>query len=86
MSPSAFIIRITTPLLTLRGIVDFLLNRGIKLKSMNLLCVNDQEGILIIHCSMEKDKIRYTANLLEKMMGVMEVECLEGKVSNLIKG
>jgi hypothetical protein len=65
------------PLLTLRGIVDFLLNRSIKVRSINLHCMNDLEGILLIHCSIEKDKIRHTGNLLEKIKGVKEVEILK---------
>ena len=85
MSPCAFIIRMSTPLLTMRGIVDFLLNRGIKVKSMNLQCLNDLDGVLIIHCNMEKDRIKHAGNLLEKIKGVIEVEILQAHVSNLIK-
>jgi hypothetical protein len=77
MSPCVFIIKISMPLLTLKGIVDFLLNRSIKMKSVNLHCVNDLEGILIIHCIMEKDKLRHTGSLLEKLKGVTEVEILK---------
>jgi hypothetical protein len=85
MSPCAFIIRISNPLLTLKGIVDFLLNRSVKVWSMNLHCTSDLEGILLVHCSIEKDKIRYTGGLLEKLEGVIEVESLQAHVSNLIK-
>jgi len=85
MSPCAFILKISMPLQTLKGIVDFLLNRGVKLKSVNLHCMNDLEGILIIHCIMEKDKVRYTGQLLEKLKGITDVEILQARVSNLIK-
>jgi hypothetical protein len=85
MSPCAFIVRMSRPLLTVREIVDCLLNRGIKVKSMNLQCLNDLDGVLILHCSMEKDRIRYTGNLLEKTHGVIEVEILQAYTSNLIK-
>jgi hypothetical protein len=85
MSPCAFIIRISMPLLTQRGIVDFLLNRSVKVKSMNLHCAGDLEGILLIHCVIEKDRIKHTGNLLGKIKGVIEVEILQAHVSNLIK-
>ena len=85
MSPCAFIIRMSMPLLTIRGIVDFLLNRSIKVKSMNLQCLSDIEGVLILHCNMEKDRIKYIGNLLEKIKGVIEVEVLQAHISNLIK-
>jgi hypothetical protein len=84
-SPCAFVIRISMPLLTLREIIDFLLNRSVSLKSMNLHCISDMEGILLIHCGMENDKIRHTGQLLEKMKGVMGVDVLQARVSNLIK-
>ncbi len=85
MSPCAFIIRMSMPLLTMRGIIDLLLNRGVKVKSMNLQGLNDIDGVLILHCNMEKDRIKYTGNLLEKVKGVIEVEVLQAHVSNLIK-
>jgi hypothetical protein len=85
MSPCAFIIRMSMPLLTMRGIFDLLLNRCIKVKSINLQCFNDLDGVLILHCNMEKDRIRYTGGLLEKVKGVIEVEILQAHVSNLIK-
>lgn len=47
--------------------------------------MNDLEGILLIHCSIEKDKIRHTGNLLEKIKGVIGIEILQAHVSNQIK-
>ena len=85
MSPCAFIVRMSRPLQTMAEIFDCLLNRDVKVKSMNLQCLNDLEGILILHCSMEKDRIRYTGHLLEKIRSVIEVEILQAQSSNLKK-
>ena len=85
MSPCVFIVRMSMPLPALQGIVDVLLNRSIKVKSMNLQCLGDREGVLMLHCNMEKDRIRYTGGLLEKIKGVIEVEILQAHISNLIK-
>jgi hypothetical protein len=85
MSPCVFIVRMSMPLQSMQEIVEFSLNRGVKVKSMNLQCLSDREGTLILHCNMEKDRIKYTGGLLEKIKGVIEVEILQAHVSNLIK-
>ena len=85
ISPCAFIIRVSMPLLTQRGIVDFLLSRSIRVQSMNLHCTSELEGIILLHCTMEKDRIKHTGNLLEKISCVVDVEILQAHASNLIK-
>jgi hypothetical protein len=45
----------------------------------------DLEGIVMIHSAIEKDRVKHTGNLLEKIKGVIEVEILQAHVSNLIK-
>ncbi len=85
MSPCVFIVRMSMPLPAMQGIIDTLLNRCIRVKSMDLQSPGDREGILMLHCNMEKDRIKYTGSLLEKIKGVIEVECLQAHVSNLIK-
>jgi len=73
------------PLAAMQGILECALNRSIKVKSMNLQFLNDREGILILHCNLEKDRVKYTGALLEKIGGVIEVETLQAHVSNLTK-
>ncbi len=85
ISPCAFIIRMSMPLTAMQGILECALNRSIKVKSMNLQCPNDREGILIHHCNLEKDRIKYTGALLERVGGVIEIETLQAHVSNLTK-
>ena len=53
---------------------------------MHLQCLTDRQGILIIHCLLEKDKNRHVQHLMEKLKGVIEVELLENKTTNLVKG
>lgn len=48
--PCAFVIRMHNPLLTQGDILQFVLARAIIVSSMHLQCLNNHEGILIIHC------------------------------------
>ena len=84
--PCAFIIRTQCPLQTQGEIVRLLLERQIRVSNMHLQCLNDRDGILIIHCLLEKDRSRYVLHLLEKIKGVNEVELLENKTTNMVKG
>ena len=84
--PCAYIIRTHNPLQTQGEVVKFLLERQIFVSNMHLQCLTDRQGILIIHCLLEKDKGRYVLHLLEKLKGVIEVELLENKTTNLVKG
>ncbi len=82
----AFVIRTQNPLLTQGEVVKFLIERMISVSNMHLQCLSDRQGILIIHCLLEKDRSRYVLHLLEKLKGVIEVELLENKTTNLVKG
>ena len=84
--PCAFIIRTHNPLQTQGEVVRFLLDRQISVSNMHLQCLSDRQGILIIHCLLEKDRSRYVLHLLEKLKGVIEVELLENKTTNLVRG
>jgi|ERR1700722_5785474 hypothetical protein len=83
--PCAFIIRISRPLHTLGEIGKFLINRSISVSTMHLQFIREQEAILIIHCMIERDRIRRTAVLLEKIKGIIGLELLESKATNLMK-
>jgi hypothetical protein len=83
--PCAFVMRINRPSLTSRKILDQLHERKIRIDSLNLHCVSDMEGILIVHCLIERHRVKYVHNQLEKVDGIIELELLESKVSNLWK-
>jgi hypothetical protein len=80
--PCAFIVKTHNPLQTLGEIVKILLERQISVSNMYLECFSDRQGILIIHCQLEKDRSRYVLHLLEKIKGIIEVELLENKTTN----
>ncbi len=52
---------------------------------MHLQLIREQEGVLIIHCMIERDRIRRTATLMEKIKGIIGLELLESKSTNLMK-
>jgi len=52
---------------------------------MHLQFIREQEAILIIHCMIERDRTRRTAALLEKIKGIIGLELLESKATNLMK-
>ena len=83
--PCAFVIRINRPVQTSRKILDQLHDRNISVESMNLHCANGMDGILIIHCMIERDRVKHVYHQLEKVHGIIETELLESKVSNLWK-
>ena len=81
----AFVIRINNPIRTLGEIGKFLINRSISVSTMYLQFIGEQEGVLIIHCMIERDRIRHTAALLEKIKRIIELKLLESKAINLTK-
>jgi hypothetical protein len=83
--PCVFVIRINNPLHTQGDILKFFIGRAISVNNMNLQCLNDREGTLIILCMIERDRIRHTMVLLEKTKGIIELELLESKTTNMIK-
>ncbi len=81
--PCAFIIRINRPLHTQGEIGNFLINRSISVSTMHLHFIREQEAILIIHCMIERDRIRRTATLMEKIKGIIGLELLESKSTSI---
>jgi hypothetical protein len=77
--PCALVIRIQHPLKVQGDITKFLIARSIAVNSMHLHCINEREGTLVIHCMIEKDRIRYTVTQLEKIKGIIEMDVLESK-------
>ena len=79
--PCAFVIRINRPSLTSRKILDQLHDRNIRVDTMSLHCTSEMEGILIIHCLIERDRVKHVHHQLEKVHGIIETELLESKTS-----
>jgi len=83
--PCAFIIRMEQPLLTCARILGVLSERSIQVSTMNLHIISPDDGLLIIHCLMENDRMRSMKHFLEKYKGVAELELLSGRNSYLFK-
>jgi hypothetical protein len=81
----SFVIRIDTPLQITKDILEFLINRRIMLQTMQMHGIGGGEAILIIHCLVEKDRLKHLQRGLEKMNGILSVELLESRISNMVK-
>ena len=81
----SYVIRIDMPLQITKNILEFLIQRRILLETMQLHGVGDGEAILILHCLVEKDRLKHVQQGLEKMNGILSVELLESRISNMVK-
>jgi len=81
----SFVIRIDMPLKIAKDILEFLLHRDILLESMQMQGVGGGDAILILHCLVERDRVKRVQQGLEKMNGILSVELLESRTSNLVK-
>jgi transcriptional regulator of aromatic amino acid metabolism len=79
------VIRIDTPLQITKDILEFLINRRIMLQTMQMHGIGGGEAILIIYCLVEKDRLKHLQRGLEKMNGILSVELLESRISNMVK-
>ena len=73
------------PLQSVKDILEFLLHRKILLETMQMHGAGAGEAILILHCLIEKDRVKHIRHSLSKMDGIISVELLEGKTSNMVK-
>jgi hypothetical protein len=81
----SFVIKIDTPLETTKDILEFLIQRRIMLQTMQMHGVGSGEGILILHCLIEKDRLQHVQRALQKLNGILSVELLESRISNIVK-
>jgi hypothetical protein len=81
----SFVIRIDTPLQITKDILEFLIHRRISLQTMQMHGIGNGEAILIIHCLVEKDRLKHVQRALEKTDGILSVELFESRISNIVK-
>ncbi len=81
----SFVIRIDLPLQITKNILEFLIKREILLQTMQMHGIGGGEAILIIHCLVEKDRLKHIQRGLEKIDGILSVELLESRISNMVK-
>ena len=82
--PCAFVIQIDFPLRTLELIVKFLMSRKIHVDIIQMHATTGGEAILILHCQVEKDRIKHIQQMIAKIEGIMKVDLLESKKTNII--
>jgi hypothetical protein len=83
--PYAFIATIERPLLSLETITAFLSSRKIIVETLQLHAARFDEAILIIHCRIEKDRVKHIQYSMEKLGGILTLEVLESNVKHLNK-
>jgi hypothetical protein len=77
--PVVFIFHLETTIFTTTRILTLLLGRGIEVEEFHFHAMNKNQGRLMIHCQLEKDRIGRTATLLDKLPGVIKLDWMEGK-------
>ena len=75
--------KIETPIPTVERVIQFILKRRIILEAFQMHALAEGEAVLILHCQLEKDRIRHTQQLLGRMEGIVELDLLEGRISNI---
>ena len=79
------ILKIEMPLQTMERLMDFFSARKMYVDSMHMQMVEGAEARLFVYCLIEKDRIPHVRNMLEKMRGVVELQLLEHKETNMLK-
>lgn len=80
-SSFAFILQVVTPSETLAGLLIFFNERKILLEAVYMQVYQARTARLVIHCRLEKDRIRRTIHLMEVMKGILELEWMESRGS-----
>ncbi|HMH32389.1 MAG TPA: hypothetical protein VK543_05125 [Puia sp.] len=70
------------PIETLQLILRLLSHRKIVIESLQMHAEGGGEATLILHCQVERDRIKYSQQILRKTQGVIGVEVLESKGSH----
>jgi hypothetical protein len=81
----AFVMKMEEPLQTIERLMDFFTARRIYVESLHMQMVEGGEATLFVYCLVEKDRIAHTMHALEKMRGVVELQFLENKETNILK-
>jgi len=71
--------------MTIARLASFFTGRGITVESLLLQKLAEGEATIWIRCFIERDRIRHTRNLLEKIEGILQLELFESRGFTFIK-
>ena len=77
--PCAFVLHIEDPTETLKKLAMFFQDRKISVNNLQLHRYRDCDGLVIVHCQLEKDRIWRTVQLMEQIPGIVKLEKMEGR-------
>jgi hypothetical protein len=80
-SPVVFVMEVRDPDETLRKLSTFFYDRKIIIDAMQMQRYRGGDASVIIHCSVEKDRIKRTYELLTGLPGVKRLEKFEKPMS-----
>jgi ribulose kinase len=74
-----FVIQIEVTAYTTARIMTLFMERGIEIDELHFYAGERNQGRLMIHCRMERDRIGRTAVLLDKFPGILKLDWMESK-------
>jgi hypothetical protein len=77
--PFVFIFQLEARTAATARILTLLLERSIEVNEFYFYSKEMNQGRLMIHCQMERDRIGRTASLLDKLPGVLKLDWMESK-------
>jgi acetolactate synthase small subunit len=80
-----FVLKIEEPLQTMERLMDFFADRKINIESLHMHSTEGGEAKIQIYCLIEKDRINYNRQAMERIRGVIELRIMENKESNNLK-
>jgi hypothetical protein len=81
-----FILKMEEPLQTMERLMDFFSARRIYVESLHMQMIAGGEATLLVYLLVEKDRIQHTRHALGKMRGILELQLLENRETNLLQG
>lgn len=74
-----FVLEISNPGDVLKELAVFFQDRKIIIENLQLHRYFSGNAQVIIHCQLEKDRVRRTLHLLEQKPGILELQLMEGR-------
>jgi acetolactate synthase small subunit len=79
------VLKVEEPLQTMQRLMDLFATRKIIVESLYMHPIEGGEAKIQIYCLIEKDRIQYNRQSMEKIRGILEVQIMEKKDTNNLK-